>query len=119
MSKCLNLCYIESGDHMKIIVSNKEIPLHVADNYFKRLKGLMFKKNIDYALIFKKCNGIHTFFMKEEIDIILTDKNNNILYTYTNLKPWKIILPKKNVYNTYELPKGSITKKIKSIKITE
>ena len=119
MSKYLNLCYIESGDRMKIIVSNKEIPLHVADNYFKRLKGLMFKKNIDYALLFKKCNGIHTFFMKEENDVILTDKNNNILYTYTNLKPWKIILPKKNVYNTYELPKGSITKKIKSIKITE
>lgn len=119
MSKYLNLCYIESGERMKIIVSNKEIPLHVADNYFKRLKGLMFKKNIDYALLFKKCNGIHTFFMKEEIDVILTDKNNNILYTYTSLKPWKIILPKKNVYNTYELPKGSITKKTKSIKITE
>lgn len=119
MSKYLNLCYIESGDCMKIIISNKEIPLYVVNNYFKRLTGLMFKKNIDYALLFKKCNGIHTFFMKEDIDVILTDKNNNILYIYPNLKPWRIILPKKNVFNTYELPKGSITKKIKSIKITE
>lgn len=68
----------------------------------------MFKKNINYALLFENCNGIHTFFMKEEIDVILTDNNNNILYLYPNLGKWKILFPKKNVYNTYELPKGSI-----------
>lgn len=102
---------------MKIIINNKEIPLHIANNYFKRLSGLMFKKNIDYALLFKKCNGIHTFFMKEDIDVILTDKNNKILYIYKSLKPWRIILPKKNVYNTYELPKGSIKNNLKEIKI--
>lgn len=56
--------------------------------------------------------------MREEIDIILTDKNNNILYLYPNFKKWKVLLPKKNVYYTYELPKGSITNKnIKQIKI--
>ena len=93
---------------MKIIVNKKVIPLKVAKGFWNKFMGFMFKKNIDYALLFKNCNGIHTFFMKEEIDVILTDKDNNILYLYPSLKKNKIILPKKNVYNTYELPKGSI-----------
>lgn len=93
---------------MKIIINKKEIPLKVANSFWKKFSGFMFKKNIDYALLFKNCNGIHTFFMKEEIDVILTDKENNILYLYPNLKKWRVLLPKKNVYNTYELPKGTI-----------
>lgn len=93
---------------MYIIVNKNKIPLYEANTFYKKLMGFMFKKNINYALLFKNCNGIHTFFMKEEIDVILTDKDNNILYLYPNLKKWMIILPKKNVYNTYELPKNTI-----------
>ena len=64
----------------------------------------MFKKNICYALLFNKCNSIHTFFMRKNIDVIMCDKNNNILYYYNNLRKNNIILPKKNVYKTIELP---------------
>lgn len=67
----------------------------------------MFKKNFKYGLCFKRCNSIHTFFMKENIDIIMTNKHNKILYIHNNLKKNKIILPKKGVYYTYELPNGS------------
>ena len=94
---------------MEIIIKDKKLPLKVAKNLYQRFIGLMFKKNINYVLLFEHCNSIHTFFMKEEIDVILTDKNNNILYLYPNFKRRRIILPKKNVYNTYELPKGSLT----------
>lgn len=59
---------------------------------------------------FPNCNSIHTFFMFSNIDVIMTDKNNNVLYIYRNLKPWKLILPKKNVYYTYELPGGTLSK---------
>lgn len=93
---------------MKLIIEEKEIPLYEATSFLKKLKGFMLQKDINHALLFKHCNGIHTFFMKDSIDVILTDKENNILYTYKKLKPWKILLPKKKVYNTYELPKGSI-----------
>lgn len=73
-----------------------------------RLLGLMFKKQkIDFGICFPKCNAIHTFFMFQSIDVVMTDINHKILYIYPNLKPWKIILPKKNVYYTYELPLGS------------
>ena len=78
-----------------------------AKTFFQKLKGLMFKKNFDYILKFKT-NGIHTFFMKIKIDVVLTDKNGNILYIYKSLKPNRIILPKKNVTYTYEMPEGFI-----------
>lgn len=73
-------------------------------SFYSRLKGFMFKKNINYALLFNKCNSIHTFFMKKNIDVIMCSKDNTILYYYNNLGKNKIILPKKNVYKTIELP---------------
>ena len=78
-----------------------------AKTFFQKLKGLMFKKNFDYILKFKT-NGIHTFFMKTKIDVVLTDKNGKILYIYKSLKPNRIILPKKHVTYTYEMPEGFI-----------
>lgn len=83
-----------------------------ANTFLDKLKGLMFIKNFNYILKFKT-NGIHTFFMKTEIDVILTDKNNKILYIYKKLKPNKIILPKRKVRYTYEMPVNYI----KNIKI--
>ena len=82
----------------------KNMKVKVCNNFFNRFKGFMFTKNINYGLCFPKCNSIHTFFMKESIDVIMTDKNYNILYILKELKPNKIILPKKNVYYTFELP---------------
>ncbi|HIQ90203.1 MAG TPA: DUF192 domain-containing protein [Candidatus Coprosoma intestinipullorum] len=78
-----------------------------AKTFFQKLKGLMFKKNFDYILKFKT-NGIHTFFMKTKIDVVLTDKNGKILYIYKSLKPNRIILPKKHVTYTYEMPEGFV-----------
>ena len=85
-----------------------------AKTFFQKLKGLMFQKDFDYILKFK-ANGIHTFFMKKNIDVILTDKNNKILYIYKNLKPNKIIMPKKGVTYTYETPVNSLKLKIGDI----
>lgn len=38
----------------------------------------------------------------------MCDKNNNILFKYKDLKPNRIILPKKNVYYTYEFSSNMI-----------
>lgn len=89
---------------MYIEKDNKKLKVIVVNNIFKRFIGFMFKKNIDYCLCFPKCNSIHTFFMRESIDVVMTDKENKILYIYKDLNKNKIILPKKKVYYTYELP---------------
>ena len=84
------------------------IYIYEAKTFKERLFGLMFKKNINYCLLFKKCNSIHTFFMRENIDVVMTDKNNKILFIKKNMKKNRIILPKKGVYNTYEFPANFI-----------
>ena len=92
-----------------------KIDIIEAKTFKDRLFGLMFKENINYCLLFKKCNSIHTFFMKEKIDIVMTDKNNRILYIKKGLDKNRIILPKKGVYNTYEFPNNFI----KDLKIND
>lgn len=72
----------------------------------------MFKKaKITNGICFIKTNSIHTFFMLQKIDVLMTDKLNNILYAYPNFPPNKIIMPKKDVYYTYELPLNTIKNK--------
>ncbi len=97
---------------MKLIYQNKKIDIYECKTFFRRLKGFMGKKNINYAICFNRCNSIHTFFMKENIDVIMCDKDNNILYFYKNLPKNKIILPKKNVYKVIETPNNYFNIKI-------
>lgn len=66
-----------------------------------RLIGNMFKKEV-IDMCFPKCNSVHTMFMKKPIDIYMTDKNFKVLYVFKNVRPYKIILPKKGVYYTIE-----------------
>lgn len=86
----------------------KEIEIKEAKKFKDRLIGLMFKKNIKHGLLFKNCKSIHTFFMLEEIDVIVTDKHDNVIKKYKNIKPWKILIAPKDTKNIYELPKNTI-----------
>ncbi len=66
------------------------IKIKYADTYLKRLFGLMFKKDIDYGLLFilKYGSSIHTCFMRFNIDVYFLDENKKIIDKVT-LKPWQ------------------------------
>ena len=100
---------------MKLLYNNKDIDLYECKSFFSRLKGFMFTKNIDKALLFDRCNSIHTFFMKSNIDVIMCDKNYKVLYFYKNLPKNRIILPKKNVYTVIETPSNYFNVKVHDI----
>ena len=89
---------------MKLCYKNKDISLIKCTSFYSRFRGFMLCKNIDKALMFNKCNSIHTFFMYNNIDVIMCNKDNEILYYYNNLKRNRIILPKKDVSIVYETP---------------
>ena len=91
---------------MRLVYENKEIKIVECKHFFARLKGFMFAKKIDHALLFNRCNSIHTFFMKANIDVIMCNKDNKICYYYHDLKKNRIILPKRGAYKTIELPVG-------------
>lgn len=79
-----------------------------ANTFKQKLLGLMFKKEkINYGLLLKNTNGIHTFFMFQNIDVVLLDKDFKVISKIKNVKPWRVILPKKNVKHTLELPSES------------
>lgn len=97
---------------LKLIHNDKEINLKECKSFISRFKGFMLKRNIDQALLFDHCNSIHTFFMYENIDVIMCNNDNIILYHYKNLGKNKIILPKFGVKKIYETPANYFTIKI-------
>lgn len=75
----------------------------IAKNFYLKFIGLMFKHNINYGIYFPKVNMIHTFFMRENINVIGLDKNNRVNDIRCNVKPWKIVILSNSV-NTLEVP---------------
>ena len=95
-------------------IGKDKYPIYIASTFWQRFNGLMHKKNINYGMLFKKCNSIHTYFMKENIDVLGLDQNNEVIYKYENLDKNRIIKVNNNYKKTsiLEMPVGS-TKKIK------
>ena len=87
------------------ISDDENIKVKIANNFFKKLIGFMGKKDFDYGIIFPKTNSIHTFFMKESIDVIGLNDAMIVTSIYENVKPNKILILK-NANHTLELPKG-------------
>lgn len=88
--------------------SNELINIKIthANNFFNRFKGLMGKKDIDFAMLFSdlKDSSIHTLFMRFEIDVYFLDENR-IVYDKILLKPWRFYRPKKQAKYILETKK--------------
>ena len=84
-----------------------------ANSFFKRFKGLMLKKDIDFAMLFYnlKDSSVHTHFMRFEIDVYFLDENK-IIFEKTTLKPWKFYKPKKQAKYILETKKDCLKLKI-------
>lgn len=94
---------------MKLVLNQEEIPIVVADTFSKRLMGLIGKKEIDFGMLFLKCNSIHTYFMKEKIDCIGLNEENEIVFIERNLEKNRIIRINRSIKKTsiLELPKNT------------
>ena len=75
-----------------------------AKTFKDKLIGFMGKKHIDYGLLFRNVNSIHTFFMRESIDVVGLDNNMVVREVFFNVSPNKIIFLRKSKH-TLELPK--------------
>ena len=97
-----------------LIDNSNKIEIKKASSIFKRFMGFMGKKNINYGLFFKHTNSIHTFFMKENIDVIAINNQYEVIYKAQNLGKNKIIKINNKIKNTsiIELPSNA-SKKIK------
>jgi uncharacterized membrane protein (UPF0127 family) len=79
-----------------------------AETFCQKFVGFMFKKDADYALLFKNCKSIHTFFMRFDLDIIYLDKKDKVINVIKQVRPFSIILPIKNACSILEIPSNVI-----------
>ena len=84
----------------------------LADTFFGRLKGLMFRRNLDIGegLMLSPCNMIHTFGMRFNLDIIFLSKDNVVLYIIENFPPGKSSPMIHKANRVIELPVGTLKK---------
>ncbi len=89
--------------------------VEVADSFFARLKGLMFRQELPVgcALLLAPCPQIHTCFMRFTIDAVFCDKSGKVLYIKEQMKPWRWGRFVRGGYYTLELPGGSLQGRVR------
>ena len=97
---------------MNQVIRTIPYSIKLADSFFTRLKGLMFRKDqlVEEGLWIFPCNSIHMCFMKFSIDAVFLTKEGRIVKMVENLQPWRFVKPIKDAYSVIELPAGTITK---------
>ncbi|MEK7160268.1 MAG: DUF192 domain-containing protein [Patescibacteria group bacterium] len=93
---------------------NKNKNTYVLKNFsrlkgLKKLAGLMGKEKSE-IVIFKTRFGIHTFFLKFPIDLVIVSKNKKVIFIKKSVKPNRIVLWNFRYDTVIELPEGSIEK---------
>ena len=91
----------------------KIVKIKIANSFFKRFLGLMFKSRCDYPLLFeipqsikiKERSSIHSLFMRFELTLVFID-DYNLIYEIANLKPWRYYIPKKGAKYIIEFDKN-------------
>lgn len=85
----------------------------LADSFFKRFRGLMLVRGINYALVFvlptetKAHASIHMFFMLSDIDIIWLDSTRRVV-DFKTARKWRLYTPKNPARYIIEGPVGLI-----------
>lgn len=71
--------------------------------------GLIGKERYE-AIIIKTRFGIHTFFLKLPIDLLVIDKNKKVVLLKKGVKPGRIVIWNIKYDTVIELPAGSLEK---------
>jgi uncharacterized membrane protein (UPF0127 family) len=67
------------------------------------IRGNMFRKKI-LPLYFETRWGIHTFFVREPIDVLILDEENRVQVIKKDLKPWRLFFWNPRYGKVVELP---------------
>jgi uncharacterized membrane protein (UPF0127 family) len=82
----------------------------VASSLPARIRGLLGRSSLPagQGLLIRPCKGIHTFFMKFPIDVILLDRYNRIVAMRLSLPPNRMTLIYPKAVSVLELPAGTL-----------
>ena len=79
---------------MTTVVTILGVHAYVAEGFFQRLLGLMFRRDLQAGegLLITRCNAIHTCFMRFPIDATFFDGNGVEVKTVRNIRPWSLFV---------------------------
>ena len=92
----------------KFLINGATLEIELADNFLKRLRGLMFRRRLEEGrgLLLAPCNSVHMLFMRFAIDVIYLDENFCIKKIVRNLTPWLGMSFCFGAWGALELPSG-------------
>jgi uncharacterized membrane protein (UPF0127 family) len=97
--------YTNERNEKIIMVDN----VKVAKTFFSRFLGLMGRKlKPNQGLLLYPCRSVHTFFMRQPINVIYLDRDWNIVKAVKSMKPWSVDGGHKDAYYTLELPASNV-----------
>ena len=82
----------------------------VASRRLQRAVGLLGRSHLDpgEALWITPCNGVHTWFMRFPIDVLAMDANGVVVDVVSDMKPWRMRLPKAGSASVLEFRAGTL-----------
>ena len=84
--------------------------VEMANTYFTRLKGLMFRRKFDedHVLVLDPCPQIHTCFMRFELDALFCAPDGTVLHVVESMKPWRLSKFVRGARYTLEFAGGTL-----------
>jgi len=82
----------------------------VAATRATRAVGLLSRAGLEpgEALWIVPSRGVHTWGMRFTIDVLALDEAGTVIDCVSNLKPWRVRLPRKGTAGVLELPAGTL-----------
>lgn len=92
----------------KFFINGATLEVETAENFFKRLRGLMFRRHLaeGRGLLLAPCNSVHMLFMRFAIDVIYLDAELCIKKIVRDLTPWLGLSACLGAWGALELPSG-------------
>jgi len=82
----------------------------VAATRASRAVGLLSRSSLEpgEALWIVPSRGVHTWGMRFTIDVLALDEEGTVIDCVSNLRPWRIRLPRRGTAGVLELPAGTL-----------
>ena len=84
-----------NGEVVKIKCEKTMFDCELLHSYVQKLKGLEFKERDNRSYMFFDCNSIHTFGMKENIDVAFVSDFADVIEIYMNVGPNRLLKNKR------------------------
>lgn len=84
--------------------------VELADSFVSRLVGLLGRDRLPegQALWIKRCDSVHTWFMRFSIDVVFVDSSMTATKVCRGLKPWRLTMPAFRPRSAFEMPAGTL-----------